>query len=256
MNRKLLPKHKLAFATAAYWFLLVYIVVALIWWFVSLMAQNHEMTAYKLMELKADDPQYLSRVAAINDEEKRGRAKYIGEFVTFLALIGIGTVFVYRAVRKQFKVAKQQQNFMMAVTHELKTPIAIAKLNLETMQKHKLDEAKQQKLIQMTLQETNRLNILTNNILVSNQLEGGAYTLAKETLNLSLLASKCVNEYVQRFPERSWQINIQPEINVEGDALLLQILINNLLDNAIKYSPKNSSIEFIVHHHHQQPEIQ
>ena len=73
---------------------------------------------------------------------------------------------------------------MMAITHELKTPIAVAKLNLETLQKHKLDELKQQRLIQMTLQETNRLNALTNNILISSQLEGGGYKLVEEELDL------------------------------------------------------------------------
>jgi signal transduction histidine kinase len=82
-------------------------------------------------------------------------------------------------------MAQQQQNFMMAITHELKTPIAVAKLNLETLLKHKLDDSKQQKIIQMTLQETNRLNALTNNILISSQLEGEGYQSAKEELDLS-----------------------------------------------------------------------
>ena len=66
----------------------------------------------------------------------------------------MGAVFVYRSVRKQFRVQQQQQNFMMAVTHELKTPISVAKLNLETLQKYQLDAEKQKKLIRMTLQET------------------------------------------------------------------------------------------------------
>ncbi|MFX9696122.1 histidine kinase dimerization/phospho-acceptor domain-containing protein, partial [Acinetobacter baumannii] len=82
----------------------------------------------------------------------------VGEGVTFLALIIIGAVFVFRATRRQLKLSQQQQNFMMAVTHELKTPIAITQLNLETLQKRKLEEDKQQKLISNTLQEARRLN--------------------------------------------------------------------------------------------------
>ena len=57
---------------------------------------------------------------------------------------------------------------MMAVTHELKTPIAVTKLNLETLRKHRLNEEKQQRIIQAALQETNRLDALTNNILVAS----------------------------------------------------------------------------------------
>ena len=83
---------------------------------------------------------------------------------------------------------------MMAITHELKTPIAVAKLNLETMQKHHLDEQKRQKLIEMTLQETNRLNALANNILVSAQLEAGKRS-DKEELNFSDLAKELCERF-------------------------------------------------------------
>ncbi len=255
MRTQMLPKQKLALATAGYWFLLIYIVVALSWWFFSLMTQHQEMMQYQLSELQAQDPQYLQKVNQIREQDKRGQAKYIGEFVTFLALIGVGSVFIYRAVRKQFRVAAQQQNFMMAVTHELKTPIAIAKLNLETLQKHKLDEQKQHKLLQMTLQETNRLHALTNNILISSQLEGGAYTLSMETIDLSELAYKTGAEYQQRYPDRPWDFQFEPDVQVEGDAVLLQILINNLVDNALKYAPKNSPITLHVHARAGYPQI-
>ena len=78
-------------------------------------------------------------------------------------LILIGAAFVYRSIRRQFNLQQQQQNFMMAVTHELKTPISVARLNLETLQKYTLDPEKQKKLIRNALDETTRLNFLTNN---------------------------------------------------------------------------------------------
>ena len=79
------------------------------------------------------------------NETKRNTAKYISEGITFLLLILVGAVFVYRSVKRQFKLQQQQQNFMMAVTHELKTPISVASLNLETLQKYNLDPEKQKK---------------------------------------------------------------------------------------------------------------
>ena len=201
---KMLLKRKLAIATTVYWFLLLYIIAALLFWFFSLLQQNQQMTHFKLMQLKADDPAYLSKVSTITEEERKKEFQYIGEGATFLALIIICAGFLYRSVRRQFKMAEQQQNFMMAITHELKTPIAVAKLNLETLLKHKLDEPRKQKIIQMTLQETNRLNTLTNNILVSSQLEGESYRSAKEVLDLSLLADNCINDFRNRFPEIKW----------------------------------------------------
>jgi two-component system sensor histidine kinase CiaH len=238
MKLRFLPRQKLAFATAIYWFLLLYIIAALFFWYIRLQEQNKQMANYKLMELVADDPSYLKKVEQITDEAQRKSTQYIGEGATFLLIILVGAVFVFRAVRRQFRVAQQQQNFMMAITHELKTPIAVAKLNLETLQKHRLEEPKQQKLILMTLQEINRLNTLTNNILISSQLEGRGYKMVKEELNFSMLAEKSMMEFQQRFPDRPFEWHVHPDIETTGDPLLLEIMINNLLDNAIKYAPK------------------
>ena len=242
-SQKLFLKKKgLIIATWVYWFLLLYIIAALIWWFIALQQQNKQMTSYKLQELKLDDPQYFFKTEHINLEAQKKTAQYIGEGSTFLILILIGAIFVYRAVRRQLKLQQQQQNFMMAVTHELKTPIAITKLNLETLQKYKLDEEKRQKMINSALQETDRLNNLANNILISSQLEGGGYHLAKEDIDFSALTMQRAKDYQTRFAERKWQINIEPELTVHGDTVLLQMLINNLLENAMKYSPKESLI--------------
>lgn len=239
----MLTKKKLAVATTAYWFLLLYIIAALVWWFIELQQQSHQMAVYKLVELQAGDPGYLQKLAIVNAEEKRKNAQFIGEGLIFLLVILIGAVYVYRAVRRQIKMAQQQQNFMMAITHELKTPIAIAKLNLETLQKHKLEEGKQQKLISATLQEANRLNTLTNNILISSQLEGGGYQLSNEELDFSSLTGKCILDFITRFPDRKLNTAIETDIDINGDPLLLQILINNLLENAIKYAPATTAID-------------
>jgi signal transduction histidine kinase len=130
----------------------------------------------------------------------------------------------------------------MAVTHELKTPISVARLNLETLQKYQLETEKQQKLIRMTLQETGRLNTLINNILVSSQLDGGGYMSAKEELDFSSLVSDSVKEARNRYPDRVFIDEIASEIEIAGDQLLLQLMISNLMENAVKYSPKEKPI--------------
>jgi signal transduction histidine kinase len=235
------------FITVIYWLLLFYIVVALVWWFVSLENQNRQMADLQYRNLSAQKDslttaQFSERMLSIDKNTRRNTGKYIAEGITFLILTLISAAFVFRSARRQFRMQQQQQNFMMAVTHELKTPISVAKLNLETLQKYNLDPEKQKKLIQMTLKETSRLNTLTNNILISSQLEGGGYSLSKEELDFSDLLRDCVSEFRNRFPERIFTEEISPEIELEGDALLLQMLINNLLDNAVKYSPKEKPV--------------
>ena len=126
----------------------------------------------------------------------------------------------------------------MAVTHELKTPIAVAQLNLETLQKRKLDETKQQKLISNTLQETNRLNTLCNNILLAARFDAGAYKVNKQEINLSELVNGSIAQFVLRYPDRFLQKQVADEIFVLGEELQLQMLVNNLIENALKYAPK------------------
>ncbi len=230
-----------------YWLLLLYIVAALVWWFVSLENQNQNLTDLRLSELisqKAmlDPKKFAEENFKIENESKRNTEKYIAEGVTFLILIFVGAFFVYRSTSKQFRVQLQQQNFMMAITHELKTPISVAMLNLETLQKYQLDAEKQKKLIRMTLQETSRLDTLINNILVSSQLEGGGYAFSKEELDFSSLFKDCIKEAKTRYSERNFIENIEPEIEIAGDPLLLQLLISNLIENAVKYSPKEKPI--------------
>jgi signal transduction histidine kinase len=238
-----MKNRRLTVATFVYWFLLVYIIVALGWWFIALQQQNMQMMSYQLRQLRQDDINYIAKTERVQSEAARKTARNIGEGSTFLFVIIVGAAFIYRAVRRQFRMQQQQQNFMMAVTHELKTPIAVAKLNLETLQRYNLDEDKRKKMISSALQETNRLNTLATNILVSSQLEGGNYNLSKEEIDFSALTKNIVEDYQNRFPEKKWQQNIETDCVVKGDTLLLQMLINNLIENAIKYSPKNALID-------------
>jgi two-component system sensor histidine kinase CiaH len=245
-------RKRLRRATILYWTLLIYIVAALVWWFISLEKQNDEMKQLRINQLKtttdtlAAPVLYADGIKKINNDHQRNKAKYLGEGSIFLLLICIGAVFVYRFVRRQFNVQLQQQNFMMAVTHELKTPISVVKLNLETMQKYSLDAEKQKKLIGVMLKETSRLNFLTNNILIASELEGGGYKFSKEELDLSDLLKDCIQDFKARFPERIFKSEIQQGADVKGDALLLQMMINNLLENAVKYSPRETTVVAIL----------
>ena len=225
-----------------YWFLLAYVIAALVWWFIALMQQNKILTEYKLMQLHNNGITDQIKINKIQEDKKRKTVSYVGEGAIFLLLIIAGAVFIFRVVRRQFRQSQQQQNFMMAITHELKTPIAVTKLNLETLQKHKLSPEQQQRLITNTLQEANRLNDLCNNMLLASQIEAGGYRVTNEEIDLTSLINDCVKDFITRHPQRYIETNLQQNIYFTGDRLLLQIAINNLLDNAIKYSSRESKV--------------
>jgi signal transduction histidine kinase len=242
------PATRFRRTTVLYWTLLAYVVAALIWWFISLEKQNQQIAQKErnyLLEHKLE----LSQAAfdeqwnKIQRAEQKNFTKYLSEGITFLALIGLGASWVYRSVRRRFRLQKQQEEFIMAVTHELKTPIAVARLNLETIQRYPLDEEKRERLVKTTLDETARLNFLTNNILVASQLAGQSFRSERNELNLAGLLRDCIRDFQKRFPNRELIAHMPEEVVLNGDPLLLQILVNNLLENAQKYAPKDSPIQ-------------
>lgn len=240
-------KRRLAITTAVFWVLFLFIIAGLLWWFLSLMRQSGEMHSLKKEELQqsafdSTSAAYKKALAEIDDQKRRSTFKYVGEGSVFLLVIIIGAVYIYRSVRRQLQLQQQQQNFVMAVTHELKTPLSVARLNLETLKRHQLDAQKQQKLIDTSLQETLRLDMLINNILFSSQLDGKGYQPEKEALDFSALAISEVRSFSARYPDRPVHSAIEPEIELSGDALLLKLLISNLLENANKYSGKGKNI--------------
>src|SRR5436190_4395111 len=207
-NNSIMPdanRKRLRRTTTIYLLLLLYIIAALVWWYISLNNQNDRMKDFEVANLEATINSnstpllYQQELDKVLIEHKKNRAKYLGEGGLFLLLILVGAGFLYRSVRRQFNMQQQQQNFMMAVTHELKTPVSVTKLNLETLQKYSLDPEKQKKLLKMTLQETSRLDFLTNNILIASQMDGGGYKSTKEELDLSDLLADCIQNFNNRF---------------------------------------------------------
>jgi len=241
------PKSKkIRAAFVIFWFLFIYILAALIFWFVELNDQNHLLFQLKLKALQPDQPGYLEQVENISNEKRRKTAQYIGEGAIFMLLILGGAVYIFRKVRREFRQAIEQQNFMMSITHELKTPIAVTKLNLETILFRKLDEEQRNRLIQISLQESNRLDTLCNKLLLSSQLDAGGYQVNNEETDWSALVSTCVEESRGRFPGRVIQTNIQPNIHILCDHVLIEMVVNNLIENAFKYSPKDKPIEVFL----------
>ena len=235
-------KKRIKFAFVIYWLVLAYTVSAIIWWFIELNINNTKTTDFRLKELDKTSITYNKDYNEIVAKKKANTAQFLGEGVVFLFVIITGAIFVFRAIVKELKNTKEHGNFLMAITHELKTPIAVSKLNLETIQKHKLSAEQQDKLLANTLSETNRLAALCSNLLISYQMEGSAYKTTKEELNLSELLLDITNSFQTRFQSRKIISHITPNLYSVGDTFLLEIAINNLLENAVKYSPKEKPI--------------
>ena len=242
MNWKLVKVNKLKLVSLIYWVFLTYMIAAFIWWYVSLEKQNDEIAAIKFQSIQLSDPSLAAKTEAIQDFQLRKTKQFIGEGLTILVLFLLGAIYVYRSLMKQLRYADQQQNFMMAVTHELKTPIAISHLNIETLLKRELDSTQQLKLLEATLKETKRLDSLSTNILLTAQLDMGQYEANKQLVNLSALVKQTIKSFQERYPSRICNTLVDDALEIQGEPLLIQLLINNLMDNAHKYAPVTEPI--------------
>jgi len=236
------------FITTVYTLLLMYTIAALLFWGFSLQRQSHIIYSVERQSLhreidSAREPvAYATRLTELDEHLASRKKQYLGEGVTLMLILLIGAAVVYNSLRRTVRLQRQQNNFMLAVTHELKSPIAGMKLSLQTLQRPRLTDEQRGQLLHRCVQESDRLADLCNNMLLTSQIEGRQYKAAKETIALSELVEQSADIYTARYPGRI-TTDIQTGCTVSGDMLMLQMAINNLLENAIKYTPDGTPIE-------------
>lgn len=227
-------------------------IVSLLFWGHSLdrqssMLYNNDVYALQMTVDSTKQPEfYKKEITAIKERENSRKRQYLGEGMTFLIVILIGAGVVYTSIRNNNKLVQQQTNFILSITHELKSPIAAIKLNLETLSKRKLEEEMRLKLLGRSIAESNRLDDLCNNLLLASQMESRHFKAEDERLNFSELVTDSVVTNQSR-TKHLFITEIEDNLFAYGDPLLWRLAINNLLENAIKYSPSDNAIKVSLH---------
>lgn len=224
-----------------------YIVLQFLWWEVLLVKQSNSIISLKqnIAALSSSDDNIILRDIAVLQHKKTLQVYMIvGEGTVFLLILLFGIYQVRKSMKKESELADQKNNFILSVSHELKTPIAATKLQLQTLLKHDLDREKQKELLNNALNETSRLHKLVDNVLMANQIENNNLSIQKESLNLSELVEATSKRYFLEYIEKeNINLNIEPGIYYSGDKELLPSIIINLIENAIKYSPHIVNIQ-------------
>ena len=180
-------------------------------------------------------------------EMQRKKWMIFGEGLVFLLILGLSFVITLRTIKKELKLSSQQKNFLMAVTHELKTPIASIKLYLQTLLKRDLDKEKQNDILTKSLEDTDRLNNLVESILLATQIDDQSLHLYKEEFNLSELVKNTAMKLMEsNLKKLDFEFLVHDNILFNGDTDSFTSIVNNLISNAIKYSPDNSTITVLL----------
>jgi signal transduction histidine kinase len=164
-------------------------------------------------------------------------------FVLFIA-ISMGMFLIFRNLTVQYKLTRLYDNFLANVTHELKTPLASIQLHLETLNGRNVPPSKQKKFIGMMLKDTNRLNRLIDSILEIAGLEQKNALYQCRVFNADAVIKGLVEEARIQFslPEDAVHIEGNADCECVINKNAFKILIDNLIDNAVKYTKNHLKI--------------
>lgn len=226
---------------------IAYMLFALLWWSVLLHKKNNQTYQYQVELYKLDSSKSEIDLLDLEAKFRRQNTMILGESIVFGLMLVLGIYFLYRAYQRVILASQNQKNFLLSITHELKSPLASNKLALQTLSKRKLDNHQQDELIQMGLAENERLSTLVNNLLMSARLDQN-YQFHFSNTEINSLIRESIKKIQNKYPERKINIisNGETNVEIEIDQAALDSVISNLLDNAIKYSPNQSAIRVSV----------
>ena len=180
------------------------------------------------------------RLTSFLEGQERRLRMFTIESSGFVALMVIAFMLMGQRLRVERELKQQQQNFLSAVTHELKTPMSSMRLLVETALLRPLSPEKQRSYLQRLEGELGRLERLSETVLASTRLEAGATTPDLAELELGSEVRSYLKSHVSSFEARGGDITLVAdgtELPVLLDRSSLHLILANLIDNAIKYTP-------------------
>jgi two-component system phosphate regulon sensor histidine kinase PhoR len=233
-----------------FYIVFTYIFVFSLWWAYLLYEKNE--TAFKekieLNEIRLRQLDASAKYAATDDyvklHSKYARQKFmiVTEGGVFIFLLLVGLFRVRKVFLNEMGLATQQRNFLLSITHELKSPLSTIKLSLQTMGKHKLEPERSQKLISNSLADLDRLESLVDNILFAAKIERDQPGFADEEMNVSEAIMTAAERFSHNKKSIAIETDVQPDVYLNMDAIGFTSVINNLVENAIKYSDAGTTI--------------
>lgn len=239
-----------------------YMILGFSWWTVLLVRQNDSTFAMQLQAMKVtaiaqnnfqvppiafqrlseEDSLSFSQTIVyqqvVRNFERRRRMIW-GEGVVIMAVLLLGIWFINENYNRQMNLATQRRNFLLSITHELKSPIASMQLVLDTFRKRQLSPEQSQKLAINGLKEAERLNELVTNLLLSARLEQ-QYVPIFEELNVNNLLEEIILRQKMKFQHANIVLTHTEVPILRGDRSGLISVFTNLIENAIKYGDPNT----------------
>ncbi|MFA5552616.1 MAG: HAMP domain-containing sensor histidine kinase [Trueperaceae bacterium] len=158
----------------------------------------------------------------------------------FVLVVMLGLFIIARNLRLERELKRRQSNFLDAIGHEYKTPLSTLRLLIETMQLRDLKPEKLREYLGRMSAEVDRLDHTGQQVLATARLEADTPPVARQRLDLGVLVADTLSHARPLLEARGAQLELEPTtvpvvVNVSTEEVSL--MLDNLLDNAIKYSP-------------------
>ena len=201
----------------------VYVLLQFGWW------------GYHLIEL-------TDELKKAPSETSKRTVMVLGEGLVFFGILMFGLWKIRSSIRKELHLARNQNNFLLSVTHELKTPLAASKLYLQTLQKHGLAEEKREEIVEKALASNHRLESLIDNILNATRLEHNALIPKKSDLHIRELLDPVLHSFKKHHSKAKLTVDISEDFIIHSDSFFIHGIVTNLLDNALKYAGEHAVV--------------
>ena len=171
------------------------------------------------------------------EAQRRSRLnRYLWEGAFFLAVLLAALLMIARVLRQEARLRRRQDNFLAAVSHELKSPLAAARVAADTLALRDLDHLGRQRHVQRVLRGLERLQAMVDNLLESARIEEGALTFYRSQLSVRPTLESLLSGFAERAVARgiAFEVQIPNSLTIFADETALRTVVRNLLENAFE----------------------
>lgn len=207
-------------------------VLLLGWWLIFFSQQSAVLTERLARSGAGLSPEQVVLVREAADATVR-MLLYEGGFLVVLLIAGV--LLMVRSLRQEVRLHRERRDFLSAVTHELKSPIASARLYVESLQLARVPEHKRAHYLARAVEELDRLGRLADHLLDTARAASGRRELASDRLDLAAFARGTVERLAAEQPRVAVEIDAPRPAFVRADPDALETIVRNLFSNALKY---------------------
>lgn len=252
MNASLAQRRRTRTLQVGFLVVLAVCVAQLAYWLIDEMRYTSVVTTERLAHLERDAATgqvAAEETARILHAAARRRNRYLWEGAFFLAVLLAAMAVVYRAVREEADLRRRQEDFLAAVSHELKSPLASLRLSAETLALRDPPAERRHELVRRLLADVERLQRMISNVLDASRLsmptERGTTELGtRERVLLATAAAATLLELEELIVEGHVTVHtdIAPDTAIIADAEAAHTVLRNVLHNALRAASPNGNI--------------